>query len=258
MNTAVFIPVRLGSSRLPEKPLIHIKGKSLIEHLLDRVKTARLPNLTVLCTTGKLEDEVFVHIAKRNGVEWFRGREHDILQRLLDAADKFNVDFIVNVDGDDVFCDPELIDRTVRAFLDTGADFIRWTNLPLGASPLGFKVAALRRACEVKDTWDTETGWGAYFMDTKLFHMETLEPTADLRHPEFRLTLDYAEDLALVTEIFERLYVSGKPIGLRAVVNLLLTEPGIADLNKSVDVQYWKRFKEHAVIKVKPDGPSFI
>jgi spore coat polysaccharide biosynthesis protein SpsF len=76
---AVFIPIRLGSSRLPKKPLIEIKGKSLIEHLIERVKTAKLPNQIVLCTTTKPEDSVFIDIARKCNVKCFRGSEKDIL-----------------------------------------------------------------------------------------------------------------------------------------------------------------------------------
>ena len=175
-KTAVFIPVRLGSSRLPKKPLIEVKGKTLIEHLIDRAKAAKLPNMIVLCTTTKPEDRIFEKIATKNGVECFRGNEHDILKRFFDAAIKFKVDFIVNVDGDDVFCDPELMDKTVQSYLETDASFIKWTNLPLGATPIGIKFDALKKVCEIKDTLNTETGWGAYFTETSLFKVKYLEP----------------------------------------------------------------------------------
>jgi spore coat polysaccharide biosynthesis protein SpsF len=249
---AVFIPVRLGSSRLPKKPLIEVKGKSLIEHLIDRAKAAKLPNLVVLCTTTQPEDKIFIDIAKKCGAECFRGSEHDILKRFLDAAVKFNVDFIVNVDGDDVFCDPELMDKTVRTFLDTGASFIKWNNLPLGATPIGVKVDALRKVCEIKDTLDTETGWGAYFTDTGLFDVKYLEPEdKELKHPEIRITLDYPEDLELVKEIYDRLYSPGKVFTLKDILGLMKKEPVLAEMNKGVQEKYWKRFKKRAHVKLK-------
>jgi len=249
---AVFIPVRLGSSRLPKKPLIKVKGKSLIEHLIDRAKAAKLPDLVVLCTTIKPEDRIFVKIAKKNGAECFRGSEHDILKRFLDAAVKFNVDFIVNVDGDDVFCDPELMDKTAQTFLDTGASFIKWNNLPLGATPVGVKVDALRKVCEIKDTLNTETGWGTYFTETGLFGVKCLEPEDnELKHPEIRITLDYSEDLKLVKEIYDRLYVPGKIFTLKDILKLLRNEPALAEINKGVQEEYWKRFKKRAGVKLK-------
>lgn len=253
-KTAVFIPVRLGSSRLPKKPLIEIKGKTLIEHLIDRAKAAKSPNMIVLCTTTKPEDEIFCKISRKNHVKCFQGSEHDILKRFLDAAVKFNVDFIVNVDGDDVFCDPELMNQTVQAYLKTGVDFIRWKDLPLGATPIGLKVDALRKACEMKDTLNTETGWGAYFADTGLFNVKTLEPRDDeLRHPEVRITLDYPEDLELVKQIYDKLYLHGKVISLKEILKLIKKEPSLADINKGVQQEYWERFRTRAKIKLKED-----
>lgn len=253
---AVFIPVRLGSSRLPRKSLIEIKGKTLIEHLIDRVKKAKLPNLMVLCTTKKPEDKIFVKIAEKNGVQSFRGNEHDILQRFLDAAIEYNVDFIVNVDGDDVFCDPELMDKTAQTYLDTDASFIKWNNLPLGASPIGIKVEALKRVCEMKDALNTETGWGMYFTETGLFDVRYLEPDEELKHPEIRMTLDYPEDLNLVKEVFKRLYSPDKVFTLREILRLLKKEPAIADMNKSVQEKYWKRFKKRTNVKLKSESTN--
>lgn len=255
---AIFIPVRLGSTRLPKKPLIEIKGRTMIEHLIDRARTTKLPNLIVLCTTTKPEDKILADIARKNSIECFRGSEHDILKRFLDAAIKYNVDFIVNVDGDDVFCDPELMDKTAQVLLETGASFIKWNNLPLGASPVGLKADALKKVCEIKDTLNTETGWGTYFTDTGLFDLKYLEPDDnELKHPEIRMTLDYPEDLKLVKEIFNRLYVPGKVFSLKEILRLLKEEPALADINKGVQEEYWKRFKKRSNVKLKTGAQDF-
>lgn len=251
-SIAVFIPIRLGSSRLPKKPLIEIKGKPLIEHLIERVKTAKLPNEIVLCTTTKPEDSVFIDIARKCNVKCFRGSEKDILDRFLNAAIKYGVDFIVNVDGDDIFCDPELIDKTVNIFQKTNSDFIKWNELPLGASPVGIKVKALKKAWEMKTEDNTETGWGKYFTDTGLFDVEYTEPEdEELRHPEIRMTLDYPEDLKFMKEVFNRLYSPRKIFTLKEILALLKKEPELTEINKGVQQEYWKRFNQRAKIKLR-------
>lgn len=229
-----------------------VKGKPLIQHLIERVRTAKLPKLIVLCTTIRPEDSVFADIAKKSGIQCFRGSEKDILDRFLKAALEYNVDFIVNVDGDDVFCEPELIDRTAQIFLKTGASFIKWNRLPLGASPIGIKVEALKKAWQMKDENDTETGWGMYFTDTGFFDVKYVEPEDDdLKHPEIRMTLDYPEDLRFVKEIFNRLYEPGKVFTLRQILRLLQKEPRLTEINKGVQDEYWKRFKQRAKIKLR-------
>lgn len=252
MKIAVFIPVRLASERLPKKGLLEVKGKTVIEHLVERVKKAKLPDLIVLCTTLKSEDSIFVDIAKKCGIKCFRGSEKDILDRYLNAALEYDVDFIINVDGDDVFCDSTLIDKTVEVFGKTEVDFIKWKNLPLGASPCGIKVKALKKICQIKDEKNTETGWGRYFTDTGLFQVKCVEPEdEELKHPEVRMTLDYPEDLEFVKEIFDRLYTPSKIFTLKDILRLLKKEPRLMHINKGVQKAYWERFRKRAKIKLK-------
>ena len=77
---------------------------------MDRVKRAKNIDLVVLCTTKNPVDDKLVKLAEKLNIFWFRGSEIDVLKRYLDASKKLGVDYIVNVDGDDIFCEPELID----------------------------------------------------------------------------------------------------------------------------------------------------
>ena len=49
---AIFITVRTGSTRLPQKALLKIHDHSTIEHLIKRVKRSKLADIIVLCTTN--------------------------------------------------------------------------------------------------------------------------------------------------------------------------------------------------------------
>jgi len=257
MRMAAFITVRMKSTRLPKKALLEIEGRTTIEHLIGRVKAAKLPDVVVLCTSTHPDDEVLVEIAKRNGIKAFRGNPEDKLDRYLQAARKHRVDFIVNVDGDDILCDPDLIDKTIEHFKRTQADCIVWRGFPVGAVPTGIKVEALEKVCQLKEEKDTEV-WGGYFTDTGLFKVEYLEAGKDLKHPEFRMTLDYPEDLEFFRAVFKKLYVPGKIIPLRKVVHFLERNPDIVRINERVQKMYEERLKEHVKIKLKKSsgGPS--
>lgn len=257
MRAAAFITVRMKSTRLPKKALLKIEGRTTIEHLIDRVKAARLPDVIVLCTSTHPDDEVLMEVAKRSGIEVFRGSPEDKLDRYLQAAKKYGVDFIVNVDGDDVLCDPDLMDKTIKRFKRTQADCIVWRGFPVGAVPTGIKVEALEKVCQLKEEKDTEV-WGGYFTDTGIFKVEYLEADKDLRHPEFRMTLDYPEDLEFFKAVFKKLYVPGKIIPLREVVQMLERNPDIVKINKLAQKMYEERLKEHAKVRLKkiPGGQS--
>lgn len=250
MKTAVFVTVRMKSTRLPRKALLEIENRSTIEHLIDRAKAAKLPDMVVLCTSILPEDEVLVDAAKRNGVEAFRGSPDDKLDRYLQAAKKYGVDFIVNIDGDDILCDSDLVDRTIEQFRKTGADYIGWRGFPVGAVPTGIKIEALERVCKLKEEKDTEV-WGGYFTDTGLFKVKYLEAEEALRYPEFRMTLDYPEDLEFFKVVFKRLYKPRKIIPLREIVELLVQNPEIAKINQKVQKAYEEKLEAHPKPKLK-------
>ena len=62
-KTIILIPSRLGSSRLPNKPLLKINNKSLINHVYDKGLSTKIGEVYV--ATG--DQEIFDEIIKRNG-----------------------------------------------------------------------------------------------------------------------------------------------------------------------------------------------
>ena len=72
MNKGIFITVRTGSTRLPNKSILKIYGKYTIEYLIERVKESRLADEIILCTTSKLEDDILCRIATKNNIKYFK------------------------------------------------------------------------------------------------------------------------------------------------------------------------------------------
>ena len=60
MNTDIFIPVRLDSSRLPKKHLKKINNIPIIELLVQRLKKVKNVRNIVVCTTNKKSDDELV------------------------------------------------------------------------------------------------------------------------------------------------------------------------------------------------------
>jgi spore coat polysaccharide biosynthesis protein SpsF len=249
----VFITARLGSTRLPGKHLLPIFGKPIIEHMIMRVKHARLPGLFVLCTTSLPEDDLFEEIARRCNIEIFRGHPTDILQRWLDASDHFNAESFISAEADDVFCDPEFIDLMYRELEKGKSDYITFKGLPFGVTPTGIKVDALRTICALKDEDDTQ-GQERYFTKTGLFKVRSIEINdPELMHPEVRMTLDYQEDFEFFKEIFHHFNEQKKFFSLREILHLLKEHPEIVKINEKMQESYTKRYDSmYGKVKLKP------
>jgi 3-deoxy-manno-octulosonate cytidylyltransferase (CMP-KDO synthetase) len=108
------IPARYASSRLEGKPLKDILGKPMVQHVFERARMSK--HLTdVLVAT----DDVRV----RRSVEGFGGKvvmtsaQHKSgTDRVAEAVEGFDVDIVVNIQGDEPLVDPMLVDECIGPF----------------------------------------------------------------------------------------------------------------------------------------------
>ena len=243
----ILITVRTGSTRLPKKALLKINGKTTIEHLIDRVKRSVLADKIILCTTTLEEDDILYTIAQKNNIEYFRGSVKDKLERWNEACKKFNIDFFVTADGDDLFCDHELIDKAFNQYDTTNAEFIRAPGIICGAFTYGIKYSALKKVCQIKDTDDTEMMW-TYFEDTNLFDVQNLQNIPEeYKRLDIRMTLDYQDDFIFFKKIIE--HFGSKQFGLLDIISYINNNPNIAKINLYLHEQ-WSNNQKSKINKV--------
>jgi spore coat polysaccharide biosynthesis protein SpsF (cytidylyltransferase family) len=232
MRSAIFITVRSDSSRLPDKAFLPILGKPTIEMVMLRAKRVKNADTVIVCTTERSIDDRIVQIASKCNSHYYRGSLHDKLDRWLGATRKFDIDCFVTMDGDDLLCDPELMEKGLLQLKHTEVDFIEAPEgLICGSFTYGIKTTALEKACTIKGTNDTEMMW-VYFKDTGLFQLAKLDIDDPIFYDaDIRMTLDYEEDLAFFRAIFEHYGCIDNDIPLRNIVPLLKNHPEIVKLN---------------------------
>ena len=117
MKIACIIPSRYASTRLPGKPLRMIAGQTLIHRVYNRAVLAKSPDIVVVATDYR---------AIAEEVEGFGGRvvmtavHHPTgTDRLAEVAEQLaDYDIIVNVQGDEPFIDPDVIDRLAKMLIE--------------------------------------------------------------------------------------------------------------------------------------------
>ena len=119
MKITAIIPARMGSSRFPGKPLAKICGHTMIEHVLRRVSLAKSLSEVVVATCDQvIADEV----TRCGGRAVLTSDKHErCTDRIEEAADVVGGDIIVNVQGDEPFVTPEMIDLAVAPMLEDAA-----------------------------------------------------------------------------------------------------------------------------------------
>ncbi len=251
MKTAIFLSIREKATRLPGKVLRAIHGKTACEHLIDRLKQARKADLLLMTTSTHPDDLVLCEMATRTGIPFFRGSEEDKLDRYLRAAETFDVDFMVIVDGDDLFCSEEHIDLTIEAYGRTHSDYISQQGLPLGAACFGIRQQALKTVCELKQERDTEV-WGGYFTESGLFQVHMIQVEDPILHrPDIRMTLDYEEDLRFFEAVIAGLFHDAEVPTFREVMTYLGDHPEIVALNQSVQEKYERNLHRARPVRMR-------
>lgn len=234
MKIVITITIRTKSTRLPLKVLRLIEGKMMIEHMIERLKLARLPDEIILCTSINPQDDILVDVAEKTGIIYFRGSELDVLDRLKCAAQHYNADLVVSTTGDNPFTDPHYIDRLIEYHQKEGLDYSATKGLPLGVNSRAVTATALNKVCKLKREEETEI-WGDYFTKSGYFRAGILDiQEEEFKHPDIRMTVDTPEDLRFIREIFKRLYKPRKVIELVEALRLLDNNPEICAINQKV------------------------
>ncbi|MEX1150862.1 MAG: NTP transferase domain-containing protein [Nitrosopumilaceae archaeon] len=249
----IFLVVRTASSRLPRKALLRIKNKPLIKILLGRIRIKKVKKI-VICTTNQKTDDKLVRLLQDCNVKIFRGDENNVLYRIYEAARKYKISKFVVVEGDDLFCDPDLIQKTWDLLSKTDYEFIVWNGLPFGVSPTGIKTKKLKMLIE-NSVINSDTGWGEFIINSGYFKVGKLTPdNQKLLRPEIRLSVDYPEDFNLAKKIISKL---PNKFCLEDIIDLFDTNPQLLKINASVKKKYELNFKKK-MIKVlgpKMGGP---
>ncbi|HLC56868.1 MAG TPA: N-acetylneuraminate synthase family protein [Candidatus Nanoarchaeia archaeon] len=234
LKSIITLAVRMKSSRLPRKALAVVEDQTVIEHLIDRMQLCKVPSDLILCTSTHPDDAVLIDIAKKKGIKYFAGSEDDVMDRFIKAALPEKADIIVRVTGDNIFTDPEFLDETIKFHIKNNLDYSLQEGLPIGCISEVITLHNLIKAHEA--TLDPEnTEYMTYYLRNEdYFKGNSLKVSSEFNFPNYRLTIDNPEDLQLIQEIFKELYVPGKVIPLRDILNLLNKKPELLNINKNV------------------------
>ncbi len=129
MEIVIAIPARMESSRLPGKVLKDISGKPMLLRVIERCRLAKCTHKIVLCTdSDQIANEASdwnVNDIIKTSSECKSGSERigSVAQALV-GHQKLNQSLIINVQADQPFIDPLIIDKIAQRFIDTKEEVI--------------------------------------------------------------------------------------------------------------------------------------
>lgn len=117
MNIIAVIPARYASTRFPGKPLVEIKGKSMIQHVYENVKKS-IENVVVATD----DNRIYKHVENFGGEVLMTSANHTSgTERCEEAVRKLHengklYDVVVNVQGDEPFVKGEEVLKLASVF----------------------------------------------------------------------------------------------------------------------------------------------
>ena len=116
MKKVIIIPARLDSSRLPKKVLLDLKGKTVIQRVYEQcLKVKNIDGVYIATDSSEIEE---VCRSFTNHIILTKSTHQSGTDRIGEAVAGIDCDIVVNVQGDEPFIDPNLIEELVHSFED--------------------------------------------------------------------------------------------------------------------------------------------
>ena len=114
MKKIVVIPARLNSTRLANKVLLDLNGKSVVHRVYEQCKKAQSIDEVYIATDSQKVKEVCSSFT--NNIILTDEKHQSGTDRIAEAISDIDCDIIINVQGDEPFIEPTLIDKLANSF----------------------------------------------------------------------------------------------------------------------------------------------
>ncbi len=237
-NIAAIIACRLKSTRLPKKALLKIWKLSSIELCIKNTLKFNNLNNVILATSVNEQDKELKDYLYNDSVIFHQWDPDDVIRRYIDVIDRLNIDIIVRITGDMPYVSSEIFDFLLEKHFESWADYTVgktaavWTNLEIINSNALRKVKEFFPQAEYSEymTW--------YFQNNPdYFDLNFVDlPKKWVRN--YRLTLDYQEDLELFNKIEKHFSDNSINFSLESLYNFMDKNSEISEINSHLTLKY--------------------
>jgi len=242
-NIAAIIACRLKSKRLPKKATLKIGGLSSIELCIKNALKFKNINYTILATSNLAEDDELKNHTFSNSVIFHRGDPDDVIQRYLDIINKLKIDVVVRVTGDMPYVSDDILQTLLKSHFESGADYTTAKKAAIGTNLEVINSAALRKVKSFFPSANYSEYMTYYFTNNPLYFKLNFVDLPENLVRDYRLTLDYEEDLKLLNLIENYFKTNNLEYNIELLFDFLDKNPKIARINKHC-VQRYKKDKK--------------
>lgn len=195
---AVIVQCRLSSTRLPEKALKELGGKTVLDWVLASMKKVKANKYYV--ATDSESYKIIKPICDANGYSCFAGDLNNVLKRFCDLIKKIKVNTIIRATADNPFLFYEAAQQSLQEFEKKNkyrktCDYLTYTGLPHGSGVEIIDALSLLEAAELTDSpYDQEHVGPALYNHKERFNCEFITAPSRFNFPNLRTTIDTYSD----------------------------------------------------------------
>jgi len=237
-KVGIIIQARTGSTRLPNKMIMDLEGKTLFEHIIERLTYTNYRDNIILATTTKERDDILFGLSSKLGIYGFRGSEEDVLERFLGATKQYGLDIIVRVCADNPFIDPEGIDLIVDYREKVNADHVDTYHEKGWPSGSGSEVITKEALLKIDELTKNESVKNLTYRENvtlfardpqnkHLFRTGHVDAPLEILRSDLKLSVDILDELEAVRKVYKALYKPGSIISLREMIKFIDENPDV-------------------------------
>ena len=201
----VIIQARTSSSRFRNKILHSFYGKTLIEHVIDKIKKSKKVKIVVATSKNK-EDDKLVSFLIDKKIKYYRGSLNNVAKRLYDTATFEKQNFFLRISGDSPLIDFRLINKIIN-ISDKNKNFDLITNIfprtfPSGQSVEIIKTATLGKNLKYFSKLDKEHVTRYFYRNSPKFKIKNFIDKQ--KYNTKKLSIDTFNELKIILKLFNR------------------------------------------------------
>lgn len=235
MKIVATLACRNNSTRLYGKPLQLLEKYTLVEYIVNRLKERKEISAIVLAISEAPGNEAYAPLAERMGVPYVLGDDRDVLARLIKACDHAGGDTVFRMTTESPFVYYEGIAHAAAKHQETNADYTTYARLPDGVAFELISLSALKTSHNEGDTRHRSELCTLFINEHKdRFKFNILNVEKEWERPDYRLTIDYPEDLIFFRKIIRHFNGDEKHIPYKEIISFLDKSPELRAIVENI------------------------
>ena len=228
----------MKSSRLKQKAILDIEGQTSVERCLSNCLKMSRQSTVVLATSTLEEDAILKSYTLDGKVNFWQGDPDDVIKRYLGACKEYSIDTVIRVTADCPVISTEIAEFLLDHHFSTGADYTAAKDCAVGTGCEIYNTEALQRVIKYLRSADYSEYMTWYMQNNSdIFKVEMVDLPGEMVR-DYRLTLDYPEDLTLFKGLFLELSNNNQEATLQNIFNVLDDNPDLANVNSHLTLKY--------------------